>query len=304
MATKPTRKQRLSMANAIQLLREAGFRTEANKLSNLLQDTVADGKLCVEKLKNGVGNTDLDSGTITIDPSLLEGGVLDRCDRRLIELCGTLLHECLHVNCFDELAAFGNELALYRLLLSQLKVLFAECDKDERRKIRRELKKQIRLAKRARRKIVVGGGPGYGYEEFSMDEIKDFLDLLDELDHKPEKPAKPLGPFRIPSEPRSPGGSHLYFVGAAISAFKDKTGAYPTGPNQAMVSALDAAGLCPFGARELNDAGEVVDPWGQPYFYAAPGDIFEDDFDLYGLGEHGVDEGGDGTNLLYFPRMR
>ncbi len=307
MATKPNRRQRLSLANAIQLLREAGFRSEANKLSNYLQDTVSDGFLCVEKLKRGVGNTDLATNTITVDPSLFGRKVLDRCNPKLIELAGTLLHECLHVGCFDELAAYGNELALYRMLLSRLDDLYAECSRDKRRKLARELRKQIRLAKLARRKIVIGGGPGYGFDEFSLEETKDLLDFLfgeDDDKKAPIPPKPPLGPFRIPAEPRSAGGAHLYFVGTAISAYFAKTGSYPPGPNATMVEALDAVGLCPFGAADLNKGGEVVDPWGQPYVYLAPGEIFEDDFDLYSLGEHGKDDGGDGRNLLYFPRMR
>ena len=37
---------------------------------------------------------------------------------------------------------------------------------------------------------------------------------------------------------------------------------------------------------------ELLDPWGKPFEYRSPGDVNEDDYDLWSCGVDGVDDGG------------
>ncbi len=87
-------------------------------------------------------------------------------------------------------------------------------------------------------------------------------------------------------------------IANAIFQYRDCQGKFPTGGNADMVAALRSNNLCPFRLDELNDKGEVIDPWGSPYVYRVPGSFFPDEFDLYSLGPDRVDHEGEEENIL------
>ena len=82
-------------------------------------------------------------------------------------------------------------------------------------------------------------------------------------------------------------------LGNAIDQYHLQNGSYPT--------TLDALREKPSGEDLPNWNGPYIkkpvpdDPWGQAYFYAAPGDMNKESFDLYSLGRDGK-EGGSGSD--------
>ena len=78
----------------------------------------------------------------------------------------------------------------------------------------------------------------------------------------------------------------------AIDLFELDNGRYPTTQEglQALVQA--PPGLETWQGPYLKKA-LPVDPWGKPYVYRAPGDHNTNDYDLFSMGQDGVEGGGD-----------
>jgi hypothetical protein len=51
-------------------------------------------------------------------------------------------------------------------------------------------------------------------------------------------------------------------------------------------------------AHLLEDACSCTDAWGRPFLFRAPGLVHPKGFDLYSTGPNGVDEGGDGDDIV------
>ncbi len=78
-----------------------------------------------------------------------------------------------------------------------------------------------------------------------------------------------------------------------LDLYRLETGRYPT-QEQGLKALVEApAGQPAWNGPYLKQADALVDPWGKPYVYRAPGR--KGDFDLYTLGADGR-EGGDGEN--------
>jgi general secretion pathway protein G len=82
-------------------------------------------------------------------------------------------------------------------------------------------------------------------------------------------------------------------IGQALDLFRLDTGRYPTG-QEGLEGLFDApATATGWNGPYVNRADQLVDPWGEPYRYRAPGQHGE--YDLYSLGADGV-EGGEGED--------
>lgn len=288
------------------MLREASFREKADELDDLLQDDdPLFDRIEVGDLEGGVtGEADKLNGIITLDPRVIpRRRVLRRYEPELVELAGTLLHEAIHLQCRDELAAWGNEIALYRLLRRNLGDLFEDCDEAARRSISRLLDDLIRETEATRRRIARRGGAGYGGGSGADRRLPE-PEHMDKEKGKDDKGSKKFFiAEKYPAEPRSAEEKELFSLGDAIWSYWKKTEKFPPAPNAEMVKALRELGIRHFRAEDLNLKGELLDAWDNPYVYRTPGKIFRD-FELYSLGPKGEDEDGEGDNILYITRRR
>jgi hypothetical protein len=98
----------------------------------------------------------------------------------------------------------------------------------------------------------------------------------------------------------------LRAVADAIEAFREKSGAYPPGAGTAALrkKLKDAGAGRGIAALAVDRDGEILDPWGRPLRYRAPGESHRDSYDLYSTGPNGLDERGGGDDLANFdPRF-
>lgn len=312
MGRDPNANERQSIANAIQLIREANYKEKANFLDDLLQDSDFD----VNDLPGGTTAEARRvifiiqwSEEITLDPRVIPPGrVIRRNDPEIAELAGTILHEGTHLQCHDELAAWGTELAFYRTLENNKGTLFKDVDEGARHAINRLLDVLIREAEMTREYIARRGGHGYGDSRQRITFIggRRFSEMdLHKLAQNPD--ASPFGQvpveLRYPQDPTEPVDSHLFGIGNAIWEHWKRTGTFPASPNLNMVKVLKKCGVYHFAKEELDQKGEVIDQWGHPYIYRCPGKIFRD-FDLYSAGPNGRDEEGGGDDVLYITRRK
>ncbi|MEZ0229820.1 MAG: type II secretion system protein GspG, partial [Planctomycetota bacterium] len=56
--------------------------------------------------------------------------------------------------------------------------------------------------------------------------------------------------------------------------------------------------LSPLCRRALGVGERVLDAWGHPIDYRRPGRVHPRGWDLYSFGPNGVDEGGEGDDIL------
>ena len=311
MGHDPSANERQSIANAIQLIREANYREEANLLDDLLQDNRFD---ISDLLGGAVGQTkkwisEIRWGQeITLDPRIIpERTILDRCSADMIELAGTILHEGIHVQCHDELAAYGTEIAFYKILQERKNIFFREC--AETSAIELGLVNLIQEVSIFRREIAKQGGRGYGNRERGV--LFAGAGRLSEtamrnLAQYPD--ASPLGKASIelmyPDDPRDAISNHLFRIGNAIWEYWKRKREFPEPPNSRMVTLLEQERIYYFNQSEELIDGEVVDYWRNPYYYSIKGSIFPRYFDLYSFGPNGVDDGGRGDDILYIPRRK
>jgi general secretion pathway protein G len=94
--------------------------------------------------------------------------------------------------------------------------------------------------------------------------------------------------------------AQLATIETAISMYEVDMGDYPESGNRNLVTALieepdDSDWSGPYmkiREKELNEDGEYLDAWGNPFIYVNPGLHNEYSYDLYSLGPDGK---GDGT---------
>ena len=87
---------------------------------------------------------------------------------------------------------------------------------------------------------------------------------------------------------------------SALEQYQEDIGAYPDGSISDVVKALSDETNNPdwygpymeFKEGQLNDKGEFIDPWGNPYVYTYPGTHHKYKFDLYSFGPNGKDDQG------------
>ena len=157
MARDPERCERISIANATQLIRDAGYSEKADLLDDMLQDD--DIEVDDELPRNTLGTAskvELFFGRLSEEIALNPARVLRRCtvitrsDPRIITLALVLHHEADHILCDDELAAFGREhLAAYKA--PKTVYLAKDFPRTKNGKIlRRDIKPAIATAKSGR----------------------------------------------------------------------------------------------------------------------------------------------------------
>jgi len=99
----------------------------------------------------------------------------------------------------------------------------------------------------------------------------------------------------------------IHELAEGIRAYKLEQGSFPASGNANLVKAMNAkmstgAPYCLIPGSELNEKGEVIDPWGRAIVYRVvsnapsmnPNDRL---FELYSLGPNGRDEGGGGDDV-------
>ena len=122
---------------------------------------------------------------------------------------------------------------------------------------------------------------------------------------KPEPP-KPEPPRPEPPRPEPPGldlrdtaKKQVADIALALKAFQADRGYLPHSLNRGMVNALSMGrgrSYYRFNRSELNDRGEVIDPWGHPLVYHSPGTKGAA-FDLFSWGPDGKDDCGAGDDI-------
>ena len=93
--------------------------------------------------------------------------------------------------------------------------------------------------------------------------------------------------------------AQLATIETAISMYEADMGVYPESTNKNLVSAftedpgdLDWSGpYMKIKENELNEDGEYLDAWGNPFVYVNPGIHNEYSYDLYSLGPDGKGDG-------------
>jgi hypothetical protein len=266
----------VNVAEAIQLIREAGYRDKAALLDDKLQDDKIKHDTFMEPTTDGK-YTGFPFREIRLSPNVTPLRRLSRNDPALLRLAGVLLHEADHALGHGELDAFGEEVAFYKLVNREFDRLFPGASAQQKRDIE-NLKLQLLVtAQNGRGRIAERGGKGYGPGYGTEEDISKPKPL-------PETPSevKTLAPGDVayPDSPSSVVREHMERIALALFRYRDCHGKFPPAGNARMVAALRQADDCAFTLSELNNRKEVVDPWGRPYVYRAPGREFPDAFDL------------------------
>lgn len=112
-------------------------------------------------------------------------------------------------------------------------------------------------------------------------------------------------------EKRAAGAALLIQLTKAAESYELDHAVYPTSGNANLVKALrtkegKARPYFEFAKDQLNEKGEVLDPWGRPLVYvnntdrSAPKEwtpVRKSSFDLYSFGPDGKDDKGKGDDL-------
>src|SRR5207253_6777420 len=106
--------ERVNVAEAIQLIREAGYRDKAALLDDKLQDGKIKHDTFMEPTTEG-HYSGFPLGRIDLSPNVTPLRRLPRNDPALVRLAGVLLHEADHALGHGELDAFGEEIAFYNI---------------------------------------------------------------------------------------------------------------------------------------------------------------------------------------------
>lgn len=195
------------------------------------------------------------------------------------------------------MACFGAEVDFYQTINREFDKYFPGVTPAQKAKIEKQKKQLEKEAKATYEKIARDGGKGYG---------KGHKEVYESIptpgcDDKSEAPGGMRSVLMIRVQPDRPSTDvtiQLNDIALRIYAFFDRAGTFPPSGNAEMVQALRTLDHNVFQRDEVNDAGRVIDPWGRPYVYKSPGDLYSDDFDLYSLGPCGEDQGGAGNNIM------
>jgi hypothetical protein len=317
----PKREERESIANANQLIRDAGYEEKADLLDNMLQDnTIAidhDIKRNLlghaEKvLLSPFGGLNEQISLISLNPRLfplvpiIPYGVfhrpLSRRDPALLRLAMVLHHEADHILCDDELAAYGGEITFARKLNADFDSFFPGLSPEGRLSVEAEKRQMKSEAEIYRRLIARRGGRGYGegYREEPAMDRKDIGKAL-RVGEIPVRTETRV----FPGQPTSAIEVLLDEVGEKILLFEEKEGRLPRDLSELWTEA--ASLLTPHEqglvkgrlSNKGTSSSQIPDCWGRPLAYVVPGRIYPSRFDLYSVGECGEDMGGEPPNILY-----
>ena len=289
------RVERQNVADAIQLIREAGYRDKASLLDDMLQNNDIKHDPFLERTTDGECRKFLGFRRINLNPNVTPLRRLPRNSPELVRLAGVLLHEADHALCHDELDAFGEELAFYKLLNQDFGRFFPGATPQEKRAIERRKHIEEDSVRRQRDAIAGRGGTGYGEGHRERFEYAVPEALPDIARNRTENIVKSEEVI-YPGDLKSVVLEQMNRIANALFQFRDSRGQFPSGRNARMVAALREANLSPLRLEELNEKGEAIDPWGSPYVYRVPGKLFPDEFDLYSRGPCKSDtDGGEGN---------
>jgi hypothetical protein len=290
--------ERQNVAEAIQLIREAGYRDKASLLDDMLQgndikhDPFLDRTVLAETRKF------LLYRRINLNPDITPLRRLPRNSPELVRLAGVLLHEADHALCHDELDAFGEELAFYQALNRDFGKYFPRATPQEKRAIENRKRTEEDDARRQRETIAGRGGTGYGEGHRERTEYAVPRASLHELRSDQKEVLTELAEIVYPGSLNSVVLDQMDQIANALFRYRDSRGTFPEGGNARMVAALRKANLSPLRPGQLGKKGEALDPWGSPYVYRIPGEIFPDEFDLYSIGPCKKDHGGAEGNIV------
>jgi general secretion pathway protein G len=82
-------------------------------------------------------------------------------------------------------------------------------------------------------------------------------------------------------------------IGSALDLYRLEVGRYPSESEGLEALVTEPAGATTWNGPYLRKKEALLDPWGRPYIYRAPGEY--GDYDLYSLGADNT-EGGEGEN--------
>ena len=88
-------------------------------------------------------------------------------------------------------------------------------------------------------------------------------------------------------------GIQIERLAAVLDLYRLEIGHYPSTDDGLESLVEPPAGTDNWNGPYIKKAAALIDPWNEPYLYAAPGD--HGDYDLYSLGADGA-EGGDGED--------
>lgn len=304
--------QRESIANATQLIREAGFSEKADLLDDMLQDgdididDDLDSNILGQASKVILWPFEIRlSEQISINRRCLPGilnPVFERNSPELVKLAMILHHEADHILCDDELAAFGGEIHFAKVLNADFDKFFPGLTPEEKAIVEAQKLHMEAGAEVQRRKIARKGGRGYGKGHKTHPKI-------DRLDVAKVLKAGDI-PTRIenrifPSEIIDPTEKLIDFIGNKILLFEELNGRLPKNISELIKHAetiLDINEYAYFQSMKRKEKGIpliILDCWGYPLKYKVPGNYFKDRFDLYSLGECGQDKNGEDPNILF-----
>jgi hypothetical protein len=301
---------------AIQIIREAGYRDKASLLDDLNQEggIVED----LDAHSGHYGETSYRSifghkfsVEISINTSLIRFFGFDNPKAKvhywqddfeptpemLINVAAVLVHEADHALCHDEMDCFGEELAFCKTVNENVDKLFPGTSTTDRGSMDTAKKKMERECEFWRETISKRGGTSYGRTMEQRVMPRKPFDVLEN--------AKTLGEVQVKIEsgmyPRPPENQvdvEIEKLGRAILEYKTRHGRYPEGDNHRMTDALRHDCPCDM-LKRVDDKGQLLDPFGSPYVYRTPGNIFVDDFDFYSMGPQSEDRLGQWPNIIF-----
>lgn len=280
-----------SVANAIQLVREAGFDEKANLLDDMLED--GDIQINPDLPPTQEGRR-VDwlwpfSDVIELNPQLFgDQAPFDRCHPRIVSLAGVLMHEANHAMGHGEIEAWGNTVLFYERLNAGFDGFFRDCSPRLKEEIKK-FKEQRLASARERRKAyardagrLVNPAPGARSLRAAGKPMlhppyvgEPFVGGLQPRSGAPRSP--------YPPPPQTPIQERLSRLACALLRYRHLTGALPEGDNAAEMAALRAAHLLDLPASAFNAKGEALDLGGCPLMYQCPGRLYQDAFDLYSV---------------------
>ena len=158
----PTRRglaihERESVGNAIQLIREAGYFQEADFLDRQLEinhinmddDLYFSNTLAYSLTSSFRSGIYLNSRLLLFDEA-----IITRCDRRIVLLSSTLLHEAKHAHLLGDFAAYGTEINFLKILIQRFGDLFMNCLAGQVRQIQEQVEERLQNTSELRQQYI------------------------------------------------------------------------------------------------------------------------------------------------------
>jgi len=80
--------------------------------------------------------------------------IITRCDRKIVLLSSTLLHEAKHVQQFGDFAAYGTEINFLKILIQRFDDLFMICLAGQVRQIQEQVEERLQNASELRQQYI------------------------------------------------------------------------------------------------------------------------------------------------------